>query len=137
MWVRSVLPAAAILMAAAAPPLGAKDVVVPVPSGQPVTWIDTVQGEPGPAGLTMRFRFLAPAIARQGGTITPEQAQADMQALCDGFALDRVPVTGPQPGQIVISLADRPVEFGAANPEATQFFEAYSIIDGACVWEVF
>lgn len=135
MWVRTVLPAAILLMASA--PVPAKDVVVPVPSGQVVTWLDTVQGEPGPAGLTMRFRFIAPAIAREGGTVTPEQAQADMQALCDGFALDRVPLNGPQPGQIVISLSDRPVEFGAADPEATQFFEAYSVIDGTCVWEVF
>ena len=137
MKLRSTLPAAALLLAATAPPIVAADVIVPVPSGQTVAWIDTVQGEQGPAGLTLRFRFLAPAIARDGSTVTPEQAQADMQALCDGFALDRVPVHGPQPGQIVIILSDRPVEFGAVEPDATQFFEAYSIKDGACVWEIF
>ena len=32
---------------------------------------------------------------------------------------------GPQPSQIVISLADRPVPFGQPDPEATQFFEAF------------
>jgi len=29
------------------------------------------------------------------------------------------------------------VPFGTAAPEATQFFEAYSIADGTCQWEMF
>lgn len=113
------------------------EVVVPVPSGQMVTWVDTIQGEPGPEGLTMRFRFLAPSIAASSGTISPETAQADMQVLCDSFALPRIAVPGPMPSQIIISLSDRPIEFGAADPGVTQFFEAYSISDGACHWEIF
>ena len=109
--------------------------LVAVPSGAEVRYADTVQTAPG-AGLVYRFRFVAPGITRGGGE-TPETAQADMQALCDSFALPRIPSTGPQPGQIVISLSDRPVKFGAATPEAVQFFEAYRPEAGRCVWEMF
>lgn len=110
---------------------------IALPSGQKVTWIDTINDAPGPEGLTMRFRFLAPAIARDGGTVGVEAAQEDMQVLCDAFALPRLSVTGPQPSQIIITLSDRPTEFGVPDPEATQYFEAYSIENGACIWEVF
>lgn len=110
---------------------------IALPSGQTVTWIDTINDAPGPDGLAVRFRFLAPAISRKGGTVTAEQAQADMQVLCDTFALPRIPNTGPQPAQIIISLSDRPTEFGVPDPEATQYFESYGIADGACIWEVF
>ncbi|MCX7889072.1 MAG: DUF6497 family protein [Rhodobacteraceae bacterium] len=110
---------------------------IAVPSAQEVTFLDTVQGAPGPEGLTVRFRFLAPAIAREGGTVGPEAALADMQALCDGFALPRLPATGPMPAQVIISLADRPVPFGEPAPEATQYFEAYAVVDGRCEREDF
>ncbi|WP_323042633.1 DUF6497 family protein [Gemmobacter sp.] len=112
--------------------------LVEVPSGQPVTLQDVILNEPGPAGLTARFRFVAPQIARIGGSIDFDTAAADMDHLCATYALPRIETTtGPRPAQVVISFADRPVEFGVITPEATQFFEAYSIADGTCVWEAF
>ncbi len=128
-----------VLALSGARPAAADDTAapVPVPSGQAVTYLDTVHDAPGPEGLAIRFRFLAPAIARDGGTVTAEQASGDMLALCRGFALPRIAVTGPQPSQIIVSLSDRPVPFGQADPEATQFFEAYSIRDGDCVADFF
>ncbi len=128
--------AVALLLMAAGVAL-ADDAPITVPSGQAVTYVDTVQGAPGPEGLTIRFRFLAPAIARDGGTVDADAAQADMLALCRAFALPRIAVTGPQPAQIVISLSDRPVEFGVADEAATQFFDAFSIEDGDCILELF
>lgn len=111
------------------------DTPIPVPSGQTVNWLDTIQDAPGPEGLTVRHRFVAPAIAREGGTVTPEQAQQDMAFLCDSFAIPRLTATGPMPAQIVISLSDRPVPFGEPSEDATQFFEAYRPGDGICIWE--
>lgn len=108
-----------------------------VPSGQEVRLIDVVRAAPGPGGLTVRFRFLAPSIAREGGTVGPEAAQADMAHLCATYALARLPNVGPPVTQIVISLADREVAFGAADPESTQFFEAFRVDGGACIWEPF
>lgn len=111
--------------------------LIPVPSGQEVRFLDVIHGEQGPQGLTTRFRFVAPAIARDGGTVGPEAAQEDMAALCSGFAMQRIAKSGPQPAQIIIVFADREVPFGEPAPEATQFFEAYGMADGMCIWEPF
>lgn len=109
---------------------------ITVPSGQAVQLQDAIWNVDGPLGLTLRFRFVAPAIA-PGGGVDVETAQADMQALCDRFALPRVPGIGPQPVQVIISMADRALPFGEAAPEATQYFEAYRLEDGQCVWELY
>lgn len=118
-------------------PAANTDAPVPVPSGQLVTLQDVIWNEPGPAGLVSRFRFVAPAIARDTGTIGNETALDDMYELCQAYALPRVLGNTPMPVQIIISLSDRPVEFGVPSPEATQFFEAYSIEDEVCIWDAF
>ena len=104
-----------------------------MPSGQAVTLVETLRDVVGPAGLTDRFRFLAPWLAEADY----EDVVPDMDWLCDEVALPRVISSVPPPRQIVVSLADRLVSFGAADPEALQFFEAYAIEDGACVPEFF
>lgn len=110
---------------------------ITVPSGQTITLQDVVWNAPGPEGLTLRFRFLAPGIARNAGLIDFDTAVGDMRALCDTYALSRIADQGPVPSQIIISLSDVPVPFGAAEPDATQFFEAFTVQDGVCIWEVF
>ncbi|OJY27606.1 MAG: acetolactate synthase [Rhodobacterales bacterium 65-51] len=110
---------------------------VAVPSGQPVTLLDVIWNETGPDGLTLRFRFLAPQIARLGGSVDVDTATADIHALCESFALPRISDFGPVPQQVIISLSDTAVPFGESAPEATQFFEAFAIRDGACIWEMF
>lgn len=111
-------------------------IVVPVPSGQEVTLQDVIWNVPGPDGMAARFRFIAPAIG-PGGAMDFEAVSADMQNLCDTFALPRVSDNTPVPQQIIISLSDRPLAFGQSAPEAVQFFESYRIEDGSCVWEMF
>lgn len=110
--------------------------LIAVPSGQVVTLQEVVWNAPGPEGLTLRFRFVAPGIA-PGGGIDFDVATADMQALCDSYARPRVTDFGPQVQQIIISLSDRAVVFGATEPDVTQFFEAYRLEDGACIWEIY
>lgn len=110
---------------------------IAVPSGQSITLQEVIWNAPGPDGLTSRFRFVAPAIAEADGTVDIDTALADMLWLCQNFALPRIAQPGPMPAQIVISLSDAPVPFGEARPEVTQLFEAYSLQDGQCVWEVF
>lgn len=110
---------------------------IEVPSGQDMSFVDMVHDAPGPDGLTYRFRFLAPDIARADGTVTAEMAFEDMLALCETYALPRLAANAPAPGQIIISLADRPVDFGIPNPEATQFFEAFRPEGSTCIWEGF
>lgn len=112
-------------------------VPIAVPSGQLVTLQDVIWNVPGPEGLTLRFRFVAPQIARQGGTVDYATATGDMLHLCQTYALPQVSALGPMPTQIIISLSDRALPFGEAAPEATQFFEAFGIQDGTCIWEMF
>lgn len=110
--------------------------LVEVPSGQEVTLQDVIWNVPGPEGMTLRFRFIAPGIA-EGGAVDFETAAADMQALCDGYALPRLSEFGTGPAQIIISLSAEPLEFGVTAPDVAQYFESYSVVDGGCQWEMF
>ncbi|MGL5009173.1 MAG: DUF6497 family protein [Paracoccaceae bacterium] len=107
--------------------------LIAVPSGQDLWLQEVIWNVPGTQGLTTRFRFVAPGLAE----LEFEVAQADMQALCEEFALDRISNQGPQPAQIIISLADTALPFGEANPDAVQYFEAFRIENGACIWEIY
>ncbi len=131
--------ALAALATSLARPVSAEEAgaLVTVPSGREVRWIDTISDAPGPDGLTLRFRFLVPGLGAPVWQEAPERAEADMQALCDGFALPRLATVGPRPAQVVISLSDRVLPFGEVDETAVQFFEAYSVANGACEWELF
>ena len=113
------------------------DALIEVPSGQPVWLMDVIRSVAGSDRLAYRFRFHAPWIAQQGGKVDFETAAADMAALCAGYALPRVADFGPQPGRIIISLADQPVAFGDMAPGVTQYFDAFSIENDRCIWEMF
>jgi hypothetical protein len=117
--------------------IAGEDAVVPVPSGQAVRLLDVVLNAPGPDEVAARFRFVAPAIAKDGGEIDFETASADMAHLCQTYALPKLAELGPVPTQIIISFSDRAVPFGEAAPDATQFFEAYRVEGDACIWEAF
>lgn len=104
---------------------------VPVPSGRVVQFHEVITNAPGTEGATARFRFVAPDLA-------PDQDwSADMQALCDSYALPRTDGMVPAPQQIIISIADRALPFGEAVPDAVQLFEAYAPKGDICIWEVF
>jgi hypothetical protein len=110
------------------------DVAIEVPSGQPVSFLEMLWDRPG-FGLFYRYRFLAPELGEPGRGF--DDVAADLEHLCNAFAIPRLAQTGPQPSQIVISLSSAPVEFGESAPDITQYFEAYSVEDGRCIWEVF
>ncbi|MGJ8585090.1 MAG: DUF6497 family protein [Marinosulfonomonas sp.] len=107
-----------------------------VPSGLELRYFETISDH-SQQGLSYRFRFIAPAIAREFGEVDFETLEKDMAFLCNSFALPRIPNMGPKPSQIVISIADRETKFGFPDPEATQIFEAYSIDGDTCIWEPF
>ena len=121
---------AAGAMLSAATPVRAQT----LPSGQSVELQEVIVEEVS-GRTTARFRFLAPAIARDGGTVRFAEAERDMELLCEAVALPYVKEQSIPAQSVVISLADREVEFGTANPEATQFFEAYRVENDICVWE--
>lgn len=104
---------------------------VAVPSGRTVHLQDVITNAPGTEGATARFRFVVPGLKQD------EDWAEDMQVLCDTYAMPRIAGMVPAPQQIVVSLADRALPFGEAAPEAVQFFEAYRVKDGSCMWEMF
>lgn len=110
---------------------------LPLPSGQVVTLVETIWNTQGPMGLVTRFRFVAPEINPDTGSVGFDVAAQDIAWICQNFALEKVAEFGPLPSQIIVSLEDREVPFGEADPEATQFFEAYRIENGSCIWEAF
>lgn len=120
--------AAALLLVAT--PLQALD----VPSGQQVDLQEVLIDQMGDE-TWLRFRFIAPDIARDGGAITYDAAAPDMKALCDTLAIPYIAQYALTGDVIVISLADSAVEFGAVDPSVTQFFEAYRPEKGICIWE--
>lgn len=109
---------------------------VEVPSGQPMELTEVLVDD-SPGETWVRFRFVAPQIAREGGTVSFDVASADMDHLCETLVLPYLAEYQLEATRVVLSLSDRPVEFGASSPEATQFFQSYNIDGDACVWEPF
>ena len=107
---------------------------IDVPSGQPVelqeVLVDTIGDE-----TWLRFRFVAPDIARGVGSVDYQTAAEDMTYLCDTLAIPYIAEYALTGDVIVISMSDRATAFGVAEPGATQFFEAYRVQNDACIWE--
>ncbi len=123
----------AIVLAAAGPLLAG---AIDVPSGQPITFQDVIWEAEGDEN-TYRFRYIAPEIARNGGRIDFEQAEGDLRYLCEHSALPALVKQKRTVARIVITLSDRPVDFGKTDPDATQFFDSYTPQGNNCIWEGF
>lgn len=124
------MKASILALALAASPAWAID----VPSGQPISLQEVLVDQVG-AENWLRFRFVAPDIARDGSGVNYAIAAQDMAHLCGTLALPYMDEYALSAEMIVISFANQEVEFGTANPEITQFFEAFRRQDGACIWE--
>jgi len=85
----------------------------------------------------LRFRFIAPGISKDLGGVTYSDVVDDFEYLCREIALPYLADYDLAADVVVVSLLDRPVAFGQSAPEATQFFEAFRIADGACAWDQF
>ena len=107
-----------------------------VPSGQTVELVEVLIDKVGNEDW-LRFRFLAPEIARELGGLTYADVAPDMTVLCDQVALPYMKEEGLAADKLAIGLSDRPVDFGTPDPDATQFIEVYSVVDMRCEWEAF
>lgn len=114
-------------------PAQADAVAVQVPSGADMALYGVLLDE-APGALWARFRFVAPGL---GDDLSAEAAGGDMDYLCDAVAVPYLTHNQIDPARVVISVADREVEFGKKTPEATQVFEAYRLENAVCIWEAF
>ncbi|MFK7837924.1 MAG: DUF6497 family protein [Sulfitobacter sp.] len=122
-------PLLAALILAASPALA-----LDVPSGQTVALQEVLVDEVG-TETWLRFRFVTPQITQGTQGVDYDTAITDMAHLCEALAIPYAAQYDLAGDVIVISLADRETEFGVADPDATQFFEAYRPVDNACIWE--
>ena len=133
----SLVPRGAVWMACAMAFLSSTPVsALDLPSGQSVELHEVIVEGTGAQSIA-RFRFIAPSIARDGGTVRFTDAELDMARLCEIVALPYITENAVPAQTAIISLSDRVVEFGAADPDATQFFDAFDVKDSACIWEGF
>ncbi len=105
-----------------------------LPSGQSVDLYEVLIDDVG-AERWLRFRFIAPDIAGADGALTFTETQEGFEHLCAMFAGPYMEEFALDADVVVISLLDRPVEFGVSDPEATQLIEAFRITDAGCQWE--
>lgn len=115
-------------------PVTAQDAPIALPSGATAYLQEVLTDRPG-SGLTYRFRFVSDGFAPQAGAV--DKVVGDLEHLCTAYALPRLSEIGPRPGQVIISLGDRPSEFGVADSTVRQVFEAFTIMDDRCIWEMF
>ncbi|WP_294623503.1 DUF6497 family protein [uncultured Roseovarius sp.] len=111
----------------------AKEERLILPSGLEAHLHETIWNERS-TGLAYRFRFVAPDLTGQEDF---ETKMTDLEYLCNSYAVPRLANIGPQPSQIVISIANRESEFGVIDPDVIQIFEAYRLNQGGCIWEMF
>lgn len=128
-WVRGCVLSTLLLSPMAAV---AQDAVAPLDAELFEVLVDEVGGEPW-----VRFRYLAPQIARELGRVTYGDVEADMSALCNTVAIDYLDTYDLDAQVVSISLSDRKVPFGVADPDATQFIEVYRVNADRCIWEAF
>jgi len=78
-----------------------------------------------------------PVLPAAPDVLAQDPVHGDIVWLCENWVLPRIASPAPRPSQIVISLADREVAFGALDPEAVQVFEAFRLPSDrdACEWE--
>ena len=105
---------------------------IAVPSGVPVAFHEVIL-EPD-TGFA-RFRFVVDGLGDAGRSLP--DLEGEFGWLCDNVVLPALEQNGWDASQIIISMADRVFPFGETVPDVVQYFEGYSIVDGACHWEPF
>ena len=85
--------------------------------------------------LVARFRYVMPIIGQEA--VTFDDVEFDFLFLCETQALRGLEKEQKEVDQVIVSLSDRETDFGSTTSVATQFFEAYSIENGSCIWEGF
>jgi len=88
-----------------------------------------------PSGGVARFRLVVAGLGGAGADY--DTVAGDFAWLCETLALPALAANGWTPTEVVVSLADREVAFGAIDADAVQFFEGFRIEAGACVPQAF
>lgn len=105
-----------------------------MPSGLDITLYDVILEADAKIA---RFRFTVPAIAASAGHKGFVDVIDDLQFVCDKVIVPALQGNGWDSGEVVVSVSDKPVDFGVYDPDVTQFFQPFRMEADACVWEDF
>ena len=117
------------------PAAAAQEEALRLPSGLEARFFEVLTDRPAGGGLIYRFRYVANGFA--AGAERFDAIADDLVWLCEAHAISRIANIGPQPGQVIVSLADRESEFGVYDDAVAQVFEAYRVEGDRCIWEMF
>lgn len=112
---------------------------IDVPSGQALTPYEILWEDHADLGETwVILRFVAPGISRDGGGLSFDDVEADLQALCETVGLPVLAATGGA-DQVIVNLMSAPLRRGETDPRITQFRNAFTVQEAGgqqgCVWQ--
>lgn len=105
-----------------------------VPSGQPLELLEVLVDSVN-EDKWVRFRYLAPRIGKGADYLSFGDVEADFERICEVVALPYLREYELDVDVVSIAMMDRPIEFGQADPEASQFVEVFRVSSGTCQWE--
>ncbi len=120
-----------VLMSVYSTPGGAVD----LPSGLSPELHEVLVDKVG-AETWLRLRFVSAQLdPASENALGFDVIEPDFALICTQLALPYAQKHGLTPDKIIIGMADRFVEYGKTDPAATQYFEQFRLLDGACIWE--
>lgn len=82
----------------------------------------------------LRLRFVAPQIS-DTEKFGFEKLEADFEYLCTVSGLKIAKRSAPKLEQIIVSISSDPIALGETVPSVAQYFDAFSVVDGTCIWD--
>ncbi len=124
---------AGLLALALLPGRAGADTLV-LPSGQDAEFHDAYWEEDSG---TLRLRYVVPAVGDDAYARDHDAVFADMESLCAGPGLAMIEDDGNAWDGVTVTMMAMAVEFGHTAPDVVQFFEAFLVQDGNCIWDEF
>jgi hypothetical protein len=106
-----------------------------VPSGLQMTLQEALFDRLQDGTEALRLRYVAPDIAKEA--VSYATVADDFGVVCEAVGLPLLTKEERTVDQIIVSFSDRETAFGVANPDATQYFEVFTLENDTCIWEAF
>lgn len=104
-----------------------------MPSGLDHQLFEALDDKSPDGKKVLRLRYVATELEADSF----DKVSEDFAALCARDVLPRQRDAVDPYDQAVISLSNKKSEFGVFNPDVTQYFEAFRLENGTCIWEAF
>jgi hypothetical protein len=104
-----------------------------LPSGRAAELCDILpETQPFTSVTWLVVRMVVPDLPGPG----VESTHTDHDWICAQIALPEAQATDPPPARVIVQLMAEPFIRGEPAPGITQSIEAYTLHDGACIWEL-